>query len=148
MAASRSPDAFRVRIRVRGYELDAHGHVNHAVYTQYAEHARWELLRAAGVSQTELAERGLGPAILKSTIRFRRELAAGDEVDVTCAFTWRPSRLFEVVQHMCLPDGTAVADVTGTGGLIDLRTRKLVTDPGHHLRALATAPDLLGLDGG
>lgn len=141
------PGAFSVRIRVRGYELDANGHVNQAVYTQYAEHARWEFLRAAGVSQADLAGRGLGPAILKVTIRFRRELGAGDELDVTCAFAWRDGRLFELVQHMGLPDGTPVAEVTGSVGLIDLRTRKLVADPRRHLRALATAPGVLGLDG-
>jgi acyl-CoA thioester hydrolase len=140
-------EPFSVRMRVRGYELDAHGHVNQAVYTQYAEHARWEFLRAAGVSQADLAGRGLGPAILKTTIRFHRELGAGDEVDVTCAFAWRGSRLFELVQKMRLPDDTPVAEVTGTAGLIDLQTRRLVADPRGHLRTLATAPGVLGLDG-
>lgn len=134
-------------MRVRGYELDAHGHVNQAVYTQYAEHARWELLRAAGVSQADFAGRGVGPAILKTTIRFHRELGAGDEVDVTCAFAWRDSRVFELVQNMRLPDGTPVAEVTGIVGLLDLQTRKLVGDPRGHLRALATAPGVLGLEG-
>lgn len=40
---------FSVDVTVRGYELDTQGHLNQAVYLQYAEHARWELLRAAGL---------------------------------------------------------------------------------------------------
>ena len=41
---------FQVRVTVRGYELDSLGHLNQAVYLQYAEHARWEILRAAGLT--------------------------------------------------------------------------------------------------
>lgn len=47
-------DPFQVRIRVRGYELDTQGHLNQAVYLQYGEHARWECLRAAGISPDKL----------------------------------------------------------------------------------------------
>jgi acyl-CoA thioester hydrolase len=34
---------FFVDVTVRGYELDTQGHLNQAVYLQYAEHARREL---------------------------------------------------------------------------------------------------------
>lgn len=139
-------DAFSLRIRVRGYELDAQGHLNQAVYTQYAEHARWECLRAAGVSHDALAASGVGPALLKTTIRFHRELRAGDEVDVSCAFEWRDGRLVELVQDFRLADGTPVAKLTGTIGLIDLESRKLVADPRGRFRALAAAPEVLGID--
>jgi acyl-CoA thioester hydrolase len=139
-------DAFGLRIRVRGYELDAQGHLNQAVYSQYAEHARWECLRAAGVSQDDLAARGLGPAMLKTTVRFLRELRAGDEVDVSCAFEWRDGKLIELVQEFRLPDTTRVAKLVGTMGLIDLETRKLVADPRGCFRELAAAPEVLGLD--
>jgi acyl-CoA thioester hydrolase len=45
---------FAVRIAVRGYELDSNGHLNRAVYLQYAEHARWEQLRASGIGPADL----------------------------------------------------------------------------------------------
>lgn len=35
---------FEMRIPVRVYELDTQGHLNSAVFLQYAEHARWEHL--------------------------------------------------------------------------------------------------------
>jgi acyl-CoA thioester hydrolase len=139
-------DAFSLRIRVRGYELDAQGHLNQAVYSQYAEHARWEFLRAAGVSHDDLVASGVGPALLRTTVRFQRELRAGDEVDVSCAFEWRDGKLIELVQDFRLPDSTLVARLAGTIGLIDLETRKLVADPRGRFRALAAAPELLGID--
>jgi acyl-CoA thioester hydrolase len=138
-------EAFSLRIRVRGYELDAQGHLNQAVYGQYAEHARWEFLRAAGVSQDDLVASGVGPAILRTTIRFQRELRAGDEVDVSCVFEWRDGKLIELVQDFRLPDTTLVAKLVGTIGLIDLETRRLVADPRGRFRALAAAPEVLGL---
>lgn len=52
--------AFSVRIRVRGYELDTQGHLNWAEYLHYAEHARWEFLAAAGITQDALLATGFG----------------------------------------------------------------------------------------
>jgi len=44
----RCKSQFSVRVTVRSYEIDSNGHVNHAVYHQYGEHARSEQLLAAG----------------------------------------------------------------------------------------------------
>ena len=55
-----TPWRFSTRIEVRGYELDALGHVNHAVYHQYAEVARMKGFVAAGCDWDEL--HGAGPA--------------------------------------------------------------------------------------
>lgn len=139
-------EPFTVRIAVRAYELDPQGHLNQAVYTQYAEHARWECLRAAGVTPEVLVASGAGPALLKVTMRYQRELGAGDEVDVGCVFAWGNRRLVDVVQDFRLPDGTRVATLEGTFGLLDLATRRLVADPRGRLRTLATAPHVLRLD--
>jgi acyl-CoA thioester hydrolase len=35
--------------------------------------------------------------------------------------------------------------VSAVGGLLDLTARRLVAEPGKHLRSLATAPELLGV---
>ena len=83
-------DPFRVRVTVRGYELDTQGHLNQAVYLQYAEHARWECLRASGIGQNQLIAGGVGPVALEVTVRYLRELrrAASDGVDVRGYFAW------------------------------------------------------------
>ncbi|MET7378761.1 acyl-CoA thioesterase [Streptomyces sp. NPDC005526] len=138
-------EPFSVRVTVRGYETDTQGHLNQAVYLNYAEHARWSLLRAAGISQAGLVARGIGPVALETTIRYRRELLAGDEVDVTCAFEWGGGKTFRIEQTIRKSDGTVAAEITAVGGLLDLKARKLVPDPREHFKELTTDQGLFGL---
>ncbi|MGW3424570.1 acyl-CoA thioesterase [Streptomyces phaeochromogenes] len=133
-------EPFSVPVTVRGYETDVQGHVNQAVYVNYAEHARWSLLQAAGISQAGLAAKGVGPVSLEMTVRYRRELRAGDEVEVTCDFIWGEGKTFRVEQTIRKSDGTVAAEITGVGGLMDLKQRKLVADPRDYFRALASDP--------
>lgn len=136
---------FQIRIGVRGYELDPRGHVNQAVYLQYAEHARWECLRAAGITHDRMHQSGVGPVTLEVTISYRAELRAGDEVDVTCEFQWGTGKTFEIRQHLIRPDGEPVADLTALTGLLDLASRRLVDDPADRFRSLADSPEATGL---
>ncbi|MCO1598928.1 acyl-CoA thioesterase [Micromonospora sp. RHAY321] len=138
-------DPFRVRITVRGYELDTQGHLNQAVYLQYGEHARWECLRAAGIAQDRLLAAGVGPVALEVTLKYLRELRGGDEVDVSCQFHWSESKVFQIEQDYTRVDGTPVARLTGVGGLLDLSARRLVPDPRVRFRQLATDPGPLNL---
>ncbi|TDB80534.1 MULTISPECIES: thioesterase family protein [unclassified Micromonospora] len=135
--------AFSVRLQARAYEVDRQGHVNQAVYTQYAEHARWEFLQAAGLTPDVLADAGLGPVLLKATVRFQRELRAGDHVDVSCVISGGKGQLIELVQRFQTPGGIAVARFENTIGLLDLATRRLVPDPRAMMRELAKQPDVL-----
>ncbi|HET6213910.1 MAG TPA: acyl-CoA thioesterase [Micromonosporaceae bacterium] len=132
---------FEVQVVVRGYELDTQGHLNHAVYLQYAEHARWEYLRAVGISQDALLNSGVGPVNLETTIRYLRELRGGDEVGVSCEFVWGPGKTFQIQQHITRADGTLAAEITSVGGLLDLAVRRLVADPADRFRELASTPD-------
>jgi acyl-CoA thioester hydrolase len=118
---------FAVPIAVRGYELDSNGHVNRAVYLQYAEHARWEYLRASGVEPARLRAAGVGPVTLEETIRYHRELRAGDELTVSCAVEWGEGRTFRAEQEFRLTDGTLAAEVTGVCGVLDLEQRRLLS---------------------
>jgi len=136
---------FTVRIAARGYEVDVNGHVAGTVLLQYGQHARWECLRAAGIDQALLAARGVGPVSLEERIRFRHEIRAGDEADVSCAFSWGPGKTYHVEQEIRLLDGTLAAEITNIGGLLDLKDRKLVPSPGDVWRSVATIPELLGL---
>lgn len=130
---------------MRGYEVDPRGHLNQAVYLQYAEHARWECLRAAGISHDALLASGVGPAALENTIRYRAELRAGDELDVTVQFEWGERRTFRIRQEFVRADGTLAAELEGVGGMLDLTERRLIPDPVGFFRKLASAPAVLGL---
>jgi acyl-CoA thioester hydrolase len=137
-------EPFSVRVTVRGYETDTQGHLNQAVYLNYAEHARWSLLQAAGISQARLVGQGVGPVALETNIRYLRELLAGDEVDVTCAFEWGTGKTFRIRQEVRKTDGTLAAEITAVSGLLNLAERKLVADPRGVFEKLATDPAPLG----
>ncbi|WP_026253190.1 acyl-CoA thioesterase [Streptomyces sp. PsTaAH-124] len=136
---------FSVPVTVRGYETDVQGHLNQAVYLNYAEHARWSLLQAAGISQSDLIATGVGPVALETTIGFRRELLAGDEAVVSCVFEWGEGKTFRIHQTVRKADGTVAAEITAVGGLLDLTARRLVAAPRDRFRDLAKDPALLGL---
>lgn len=122
-------EPFKVRIKVRHYELDTLGHLNHAVYHSYGEVARLELMEQAGVLTGGLPRENLGVVLLGSTISFRRELRAGDSVDVTCSGKFGGGKTFRLDSDFYKLDGTLAAELTCTLGLMDLDLRKLVDDP-------------------
>ncbi|MFJ4963167.1 Long-chain acyl-CoA thioesterase FadM [Streptomyces sp. ADI96-02] len=134
---------FSVDVTVRGYELDTQGHLNQAVYLQYAEHARWELLRAAGLPQEKLLADGIGPVQLEVTVKYRRELRGGERVRVTCAFVYGTGKTFTMEQRILKEDGEVAAEIIGVVGVLDLAERRLVADPRGRLAALAGDPALL-----
>jgi len=137
-------EPFRIRVKVRSYEVDTQGHLNWAEYLHYAEQARWEHLAAAGISQDALLATGVGPVVLDVKIAFKRELRGGDEVDVSCQFNWGDGKTFQVVQDLTRADGRLAAALTSTGGFIDLNERRLIADPVKHLRSIATVPAIIG----
>ncbi|MYW66695.1 thioesterase [Streptomyces sp. SID8379] len=138
-------ERFSVRVEVRGYETDSQGHLNQAVYLQYAEHARWSLLRHGGIEQRDLLARGVGPVVLETTIRYLAELHAGDRVDVGCVFEWGEGKTFRVRQEITRPDGTLSAELTSVGGLLDLTARRLVAGPKEVFKELSKDPGAFGL---
>src|SRR4051794_32310738 len=81
---------------------------------------------AAGLPQDKLIASGVGPVALETTIKFRRELRGGDEVDVSCVFSYGTGKTFTVTQQITKLDGTVAAEITGTAGMLDLAERRLI----------------------
>lgn len=69
-------------LRVRFYELDPYGHVNHATYIQYFETARVELLDEVGFGLSALAERGEQLVVIGLRTRFIGTAGLGDELTI------------------------------------------------------------------
>jgi acyl-CoA thioester hydrolase len=136
-------DHFSVRVGVRSYEVDLNGHVNHANYHRYGEHARTEHLSAAGCSMARLAEDGLGIVMLETHVRFLRELRHGDQVDVDSRFAFGHGKTFEMDHTLRRTDGVVAAEISCRMGLLDAATRRLVPGPRERLVQLATDPELL-----
>lgn len=138
-------EPFSIRIAVRSYELDALGHVNHAVYHQYAEVARMKGFQAAGCEWERLMVDRTAPVMLSTTVNFRRELRGDDEVDVSCVVKFGTGKTFVVEQMLTKPDGTVSAEVHGVFGLMDLGARKLFADPRSVLESAGF--DIIALNG-
>lgn len=77
------PYESRTRLRVRSYELDSYGHVNHAVYVQWLEHGRSRLLQDKGYDYHSVLDAwGVRMVTVSVKIDYRRGLALGDEVEI------------------------------------------------------------------
>lgn len=75
-------ESFETRIACRPYELDSFGHINHSVYLNYFEQARWEALAAAGFSYGALRARGWEVHVVRIEVDFRSEVRLGDELRI------------------------------------------------------------------
>lgn len=122
-------EKFSIRIKVRHYELDSLGHLNHAVYHQYAEVARLEWFESVGGGGNGLHDAKISPVLLETHVRFRRELRAGDVVDVSCDVTFGEGKTFQMNSEIRKVDGTLSAAIECTVGVMDMAIRKLVDDP-------------------
>ena len=76
------------RIGVRTSELDSFGHVNHAVYLNYFEHARFEALERAGFPWDVLGERGWAIFVVRIEVDYLAEAGRRDQLLVR---TWADS---------------------------------------------------------
>lgn len=76
------------RIGVRTSELDSFGHVNHAVFLNYLEHARFEALKAAGFSWTVLDERQWSIFVVRIEVDYVSEARREDQLLIR---TWADS---------------------------------------------------------
>ncbi len=74
------PIEYQGRWRVRGYELDRNGHVNNAVYLNWAEEIATEHAEAAGYGREWSIGKGGGWVIRRSDITHHRPAVYGDEV--------------------------------------------------------------------
>jgi acyl-CoA thioester hydrolase len=89
---------------VRHYELDAFGHVNHAVYVQYMQEAAIEGSTRAGFGPTWYRARGTGWVIRRLTVRY---LAQATHSDTVAVETW--------VSQMRGPTSVREYDLTRAG---------------------------------
>lgn len=75
-----SSATFVAPFRVRSYELDGLGHLNHAVFLNYLEQARFDALAAGGFPIEAMEKRGWGVHVVRIEIDYRRECRLGDHL--------------------------------------------------------------------
>lgn len=111
---------FVTHIKVRFYELDPYNHVNHAVYIQYFESARVELLEAAGIGLAALKDSGYHLVVTELATRFLRSAEGGDElrIETEVASLRRASsrwaqRMYRGEELIAVQEITAATTTTG-----------------------------------
>ena len=73
---------------VRSYELDAYGHVNHAVFLNYFENARVEYLAQKNMSFRSLMEEGCIFIIVRAEVDYIKPLIESERIDIVGGFPW------------------------------------------------------------
>lgn len=67
-------------VKVRFYELDPYGHLNHSVYVQLFETGRIELLDSVGLGLHDLEEQGYRFVVSRIETRFLASAVGGDSL--------------------------------------------------------------------
>jgi acyl-CoA thioester hydrolase len=106
------PIVYSVRWNVRPYELDGNGHVNNAVYLNYAEAITIEHAEAAGYGAAWTAAHGGAWMVHRTVVTYHLPAVYGDVLDLTVRVELvqgvRGIRRTTIRRH---PDGAAVAEV-------------------------------------
>lgn len=130
------PFTFARTFRIRHYECDAYGHVNHANYLRFMQETAFDGSAACGYGMARYNEMGLMWLIRQSAISYERPLRYGDSVVVK---TWvgnyrrvRSRRMYEL-RHATT--GELVASGYSDWVLLDRHTLQPVTIPQEILAA-------------
>lgn len=106
------------QLTARGYELDSYGHVNNAVYLNYAEQGRWELFRELGLLERLMADQ-TKVVIVENHIKYIRQVKLFDKITVETQM--EKSAHFLLFHHHLLNaiTGKTVAKVTAKSVFLD-----------------------------
>jgi acyl-CoA thioester hydrolase len=107
-------------VRVYFEDTDVGGVVYHARYLHFFERARTELLRARGVSMSELKrDHNLIWVVLEMNIKFRQAAKLDDELLVTAELVWTKGVRQGFSQHMKRKaDSVPIADAEVTAVML------------------------------
>jgi acyl-CoA thioester hydrolase len=74
---------FTIELKVRDYECDMEGIVNHGVYVNYLEHGRHEFLVDRGIHFSEMIEKDIILLVTRIEVDYKASLRSGDEFRIT-----------------------------------------------------------------
>ena len=87
---------FEYHLKAKGYELDSYNHVNNAVYLNYMEQARWEIMRDQKLLD-KLQHSGKKLVVTEVHVKYIREIKLFDEIAVLT--TIKKEAPYLVFQH-------------------------------------------------
>lgn len=101
-----SPHRFDVKVRF--YELDPYGHLNHSAYVQFFETGRVELLEEVGLDLESFAARGYRFVVNRISTSFDRAVHTGERLTVETEVV-ELRRASSVWRQRLVRDGEVVA---------------------------------------
>ena len=106
----------RFRLKVRHYEVDQYGHVNHAQYVHYLEVARIEALDALGLSLGEMRKQGYLILAADLAVKYLAPARSGDTLEiVTCVREIRGARSIWIQEVREADSGRTLVSAQVTG---------------------------------
>jgi acyl-CoA thioester hydrolase len=99
---------------VRGYELDGYGHVNNAVYLNYAEYARWCMIEDAAGSMEYFKNNGVMPVVARVEIDYKRPCYLGEKLQIETVLLDAKRKLSVFRHQIKKPDGTLATEIRAT----------------------------------
>jgi len=73
----------RLRLKVRHYEVDEYGHVNHANYVHYLEAGRIDALESVGLPLDEMRTQGYLIVAVELSVHYHAPARAGETLEIT-----------------------------------------------------------------
>lgn len=116
--------SFDLEMKVRDYECDMDYVVNNAVYLNYLEHARHELLAKAGLKFGELSKRGVSLVVTRIEVDYKASLVSGDSFVVRTTVARHKRIRFCFNQSIYrVPDNRLMLKALVTGTALNTRGR-------------------------
>ena len=115
-----------IRIKVRGYHLDQHGHLNNAGYIVFLEEARWALFENYNAGEF-FSKNDLALTIVNTNINYRRPSFLNETLEIHTKVMRIGTSSCKVDQTIYLEgSNTIIADATNTFALMDKHSQKAV----------------------
>lgn len=123
-------------------DMDFNSHMRNTAFLDKSGDVRMMFFAENGFPMAEFMRLKVGPVIMKDEIEYQKEVGLLQALRVTLAVAGLAddgSRFF-MRNEFFRPDGKLCAQVTSTGGWLDLAARRLVTPPAALLGALQSLP--------
>lgn len=115
-----------VRIKVRGYHLDQHGHLNNNGYTRFFEEARWVLFENFNAIEF-FSELDLSLTLVNSNINYRHPCVFNDHLEIHTKVMRIGNTSCKIDQTIYLEgSNTIIADASNTFVLMDNKLNQAV----------------------
>ncbi len=123
-------------LEVKEHHLDSFGHVNHAVYLEICEEARWQYCLENGISFEDIHREKIGPIILEANIKYKKEIKNREKIQILTSFTKVRNTIFTIHHTVVKEDGKIGAEIEISAAIWDIKQRKIIYPPANWQKIL------------